>query len=263
MKVAIIGVGKIGYAILKGVKSLNAEIIGTGRSEITIERIKKEGVEATKDNDYAVRKSEIVILAVKPQHFNSVLREVSKTAWNGKKIVSIMAGIKISTLVRLTGAKVYRAMPNINAIVGKATTALAEEKDEEIEKIFKTLGSVYWVSEELLDAWTAIIGSGPAFIAEIIDAFALGAVACGMPRDLAYEAILDMVEGTVTTLKREKTHPVLLRDQVTTPAGTTIRGLMTMESEGIKSAIIKTIEAAYQRSATIGKEIDKMFENTE
>ena len=262
MKIAIIGVGKIGYAILKGVKNLNVEIIGTGRSETTLERIKKEGVEATNDNDYAVRKSDIVILAVKPQHFHSVLREVSKNAWDGKKVVSVMAGVKISTLRRLTNTKVYRAMPNISAIVGKATTALSEEKDEEVEKIFKTIGNVYWVSEELLDAWTAIIGSGPAFIAEIIDAFALGAVACGMPRDLAYESILDMVEGTVATLRKEKTHPVLLRDQVTTPAGTTIRGLMVMESEGIKSAIIKTVEAAYQRSSSIGKEIDKTFDST-
>jgi len=85
MKIAIIGVGKIGYAILRGVKSLNVEVIGTGRSETTLEKIKKEGTEATNDNDYAVRKSDIVILAVKPQHFHSVLREVSKNAWDGKK----------------------------------------------------------------------------------------------------------------------------------------------------------------------------------
>ncbi|BFI74951.1 pyrroline-5-carboxylate reductase [Sulfurisphaera ohwakuensis] len=259
MRVSIIGVGKIGYAILKGVKSLNVEIIGTGRSEETLDKIKKEGVEATRDNEYAIKKSDIIILAVKPQHFHSILDKVSKTAWEGKKVVSVMAGIRISTLTRLTNAKVYRAMPNINAVIGKATTALAEERDEEVERIFRTIGNVYWIPEELFDAWTAIIGSGPAFVAEIIDAFALGAVACGMPRELAYQAILDMVEGTVYTLRKDKTHPVLLRDQVTTPAGTTIRGLMVMESEGIKSAIIKTIEAAYQRSMVIGKEIDKMY----
>ncbi|QIW23510.1 pyrroline-5-carboxylate reductase [Sulfolobus sp. S-194] len=259
MRISIIGVGKIGYAILKGIKSLNVEIIGTGRSEETLDKIKKEGIEATRDNEYAIKKSDIVILAVKPQHFYSILDKVSKASWDGKKVISVMAGIRISTLTRLTNAKVYRAMPNINAVIGKATTALAEERDEEVERIFKTIGNVYWIPEELFDVWTAIIGSGPAFVAEIIDAFALGAVACGMPRELAYQAILDMVEGTVYTLRKDKTHPVLLRDQVTTPAGTTIRGLMVMESEGIKSAIIKTIEAAYQRSMAIGKEIDKMY----
>lgn len=258
MRISIIGVGKIGYAILKGVKSLNVEIIGTGRSDETLDKIRKEGVEATKDNEYAIKKSDIVILAVKPQHFYSILNKVDKEVWKGKKVISVMAGIRISTLTRLINAKVYRAMPNINAIVGKATTALAEERDEEVERIFKTIGNVYWIPEELFDAWTALIGSGPAFVAEIIDAFALGAVACGMPRELAYKAILDMIEGTIYTL-RNNSHPVLLRDQVTTPSGTTIRGLMVMESEGIKSAIIKTIEAAYQRSVSIGKEIDKML----
>ncbi|MFP3259685.1 MAG: pyrroline-5-carboxylate reductase [Sulfolobus sp.] len=261
MRIAVLGAGKIGSAIIRGIKD-KYEVIATGRSEETLKRIKELGVEGTRDNRLAVEKSDIIIISVKPQHFKSLYSSLGNNIWNGKKVVSVMAGVKISTLSSiLQGAKVFRAMPNINAIVGHSTTAIAEERDEEIEDIFKNIGSVYWVSEELLDAWTAIIGSGPAFMAEIIDAFALGAVACGMPRELAYNAILDMVEGTVKFLKNCKTHPVFLRDQVTTPAGTTIRGLMVMESEGVKSAIIKTVEASYQRSVSIGKEIDNTIKS--
>ncbi|AOL17336.1 pyrroline-5-carboxylate reductase [Sulfolobus sp. A20] len=261
--IAIIGSGKIGSGILKAVKGNypSIRIIATGRRDETIENVKRMGVEATKDNDYAVREAEVIVLTVKPQHFPVVLRQVNKDSWMGKIVISVMAGIKVSTLSSLIpNAEVYRAMPNINALVNRSTTAIAERDGrgkEYVESIFKSLGSVYWVPEDMLDAWTALIGSGPAFISEIIDAFALGAVACGMPRDLAYYAILDMIEGTIKMLKSNLNHPVMLRDQVTTPAGTTIRGLMVMESEGVKSALIKTIESAYQRAYAIGEEIDK------
>lgn len=256
MRIAIIGAGKIGFTILSALKKMpNIELIATGRSSSTLEKIKSIGVEATTDNDYAVSSSDYIILSVKPQHFPSVLKSVK--SWEGKKVISVMAGISISTLSSfLKGSKVYRAMPNINAMVGKSTTALAEERDETVEKIFLQIGKVYWVPEELMDVWTALIGSGPAFMAEIIDALSLGAVECVMPRELSYNAILDMIEGTVELLRKCR-HPALLRDQVTTPAGTTIRGLMTMESEGIKSALIKTVEAAYKRSVEIGEQIDR------
>ncbi|BCU70462.1 pyrroline-5-carboxylate reductase [Stygiolobus caldivivus] len=256
VSISILGAGKIGTAIAKSIKD-NFEVIATARSEASLKRIQELGIASTRDNSYAVNKSDIVIISVKPQHFRTLLTEIKPELWIGKKVISVMAGVKLLTLSRLLkGATVFRAMPNINAVVGKATTAISPQKDETVEKIFLSIGNVYWVQEELLDAWTAIIGSGPAFLAEIVDAFALGAVACGMPRELAYDAILDMVEGTVSLLKKCKTHPVFLRDQVTTPAGTTIRGLMVMESEGVKSAIIKTVESAYQRAVTIGKEID-------
>lgn len=259
-RVAILGAGKIGTAIARSIKD-EFEVIATARNETTLKKVQELGINSTRNNSYAVSQADVVIISVKPQHFKPLLSEIDTNSWEGKKVISVMAGVRLETLSRLLrGAKVFRAMPNINAVVGKATTAITPEKDEIVEKIFSLIGNVYWVQEELLDAWTAIIGSGPAFLAEIIDAFALGAVACGMPRDLAYNAILDMVEGTVTMLKKCKTHPVFLRDQVTTPAGTTIRGLMVMESEGVKSAIIKTVESAYQRAVTIGKEIDSSIQ---
>jgi len=262
--IAIIGAGKIGSAIIKALKTCSdVKIIATGRRDETLRYAEKLGAIATRDNDKAVREAEIVVLSVKPYHFPTVVKQVSKESWKGKTVVSIMAGIRIKTLRDALGEdiEVYRAMPNINALVRKAATAISTldefgEHREAVEELFKYLGTVFWVPEEYLDIWTGLVGSGPAFIAEIVDALVLGAVASGMPRDLAYQGILDVLEGTSTLLKNIRVHPAEVRDEVTTPSGTTIRGLMVMESEGVKAALMKTVEETYKRSREIGLEID-------
>ncbi|WP_338600736.1 pyrroline-5-carboxylate reductase [Sulfolobus tengchongensis] len=268
LTIAVIGAGKIGSAIVRAIKTKyrNVNIIATARKDETLKSLRELNIESTKDNNYAVARSDVIILSVKPYHFPTVLRQVSIEAWRNKVVISIMAGIKLATLSNLlNGAEVFRAMPNINAIVGRSTTAIAEnngEKKDLVEEIFKALGNVYWLPEEYLDIWTALVGSGPAFIAEIIDALSLGAVASGMSREIAYSAVLDMISGTISMLKEGKIdHPMLLRDQVTTPAGTTIRGLMIMEAKGVKSALIETIEASYRRAVEIGNEIDRSIRN--
>lgn len=262
---AVIGAGKIGSAIIKAVRSSikDVTIIATGRREETLKSAEKLGAIATRNNDEAVRKADLVVLSVKPHHFPTVIRQVSKESWSDKIVVSIMAGIRLETLnVILKNADVYRAMPNINALVKHSATALATPNNngknrDVVESLFKCLGTVYWVPEEYLDIWTGLAGSGPAFLAEIIDALVLGAVASGMPRELSYQAILDVLEGTAILLRNRKIHPAEMRDEVTTPAGTTIRGLMVLESESVKAALMKTVEAAYRRSAQIGNEIDR------
>ncbi len=262
--VAIIGAGKIGSAIIKALKScVDVKIIATGRRDETLRYAMKLGANATKDNDKAVREAELVVLSVKPHHFPTVIRQVRKSSWKNKTVVSIMAGVKMGTLKDALGenVEIYRAMPNINALVRRAATAISAldefgEHREAVEELFKCLGTVFWVPEEYLDVWTGLVGSGPAFIAEIVDALVLGAVASGMPRDLAYQGILDVLEGTSMLLKNVRVHPAEIRDEVTTPAGTTIRGLMVMESEGVKAALMKTVEESYKRSREIGAEID-------
>ncbi len=262
---AVIGAGKIGSAIIKAVRKCYSDltIIATGRREKTLVQARELGAIATRDNNEAVRKSDFIVLSVKPYHFPVVLRQVEKSAWRDKIVLSVMAGVKLSTLGEaLNGAVVYRAMPNINALVGYSTTAITADSNGEeykklVEKLLSCMGTVYWVPEEILDVWTGLAGSGPAFLAEIIDALVLGAVAVGMPRDLAYNAILDVLEGTAKLLKNRRIHPVEMRDEVTTPAGTTIKGLMMLESEGVKAALMKTVEAASTRATEIGEKIDK------
>ncbi|MEM4519915.1 MAG: pyrroline-5-carboxylate reductase [Sulfolobales archaeon] len=262
--IAVIGAGKIGSAIIKGIKECYSDvrIIATGRRDTTLENAKSLGAEVTRSNKEAVIRADLVILSVKPHHFPVVIKGVGRDVWDGKTVISVMAGVKLNTLSSvLVGAKIFRAMTNINASVKKASTAIAtlnsgDREKEVVEDLFKCLGTVYWVPEEYIDIWTALAGSGPAFISEIVDALVLGAVASGMPRDIAYKAILDVLEGTAILLKNKDVHPAEVRDEVTTPGGTTIKGLAVMESRGIKSALIETIEAAYKRSFEIGNDID-------
>ncbi|MEM1982533.1 MAG: pyrroline-5-carboxylate reductase [Sulfolobales archaeon] len=262
--IAVIGAGKIGSAIIKGIKECYSDvhIIATGRRDTTLENARSLGAEVTRSNKEAVIRADLVILSVKPHHFPVVIKGVGRDVWDGKTVISVMAGVKLNTLSSvLVGAKIFRAMTNINASVKKASTAIAtlnsgDREKEVVEDLFKCLGTVYWVPEEYIDIWTALAGSGPAFISEIVDALVLGAVASGMPRDIAYKAILDVLEGTAILLKNKDVHPAEVRDEVTTPGGTTIKGLAVMESRGIKSALIETIEAAYKRSFEIGNDID-------
>ncbi|MEM4020399.1 MAG: pyrroline-5-carboxylate reductase [Desulfurococcaceae archaeon] len=264
-RIAIIGAGKIGSAMIQAFRDCfrYIEIIATGRRESTLKNAELLGTIATRDNNEAVSSSDLVILSVKPHHLPDVIRQVNKDNWRDKIVISIIAGVRLDTLrLILEGAELYRAMPNINAYVKKSSTAIATLSEsvhkDIVERLFTCLGSVYWVPEEILDAWTALAGSGPAYIAEIIDALVLGAVATGMPRDLAYKAILDVLEGTAILLRnKNEIHPIEVRDEVTTPAGTTIRGLMVFESRGVKAALMRTVEAAYKRSCYIGKEIDE------
>lgn len=262
--IAVIGAGKIGSAIIKGIRECYSDIniIATGRRDTTLENAKSLGAEVTRSNKEAVISADLVILSVKPHHFPVVIKDVGRDVWDGKIVISVMAGVKLNTLNSvLVSAKIFRAMTNINASVKKASTAIAtlnsgNREKEVVEDLFKCLGTVYWVPEEYIDIWTALAGSGPAFISEIVDALVLGAVASGMPRDIAYKAILDVLEGTAILLKNKDVHPAEVRDEVTTPGGTTIKGLAVMESRGIKSALIETIEAAYKRSFEIGNDID-------
>jgi len=262
--VGVLGAGRIGSAIIRALKSCipNLEIYASGRSEETLSRALRFGAKVSKDNAYVVRNSDLVIVSVKPHHFLDVYNQIPLDFWLGKLVVSVMAGVRLETLSRvLHGAKVFRAMPNINTLVGKSATAIATNNNDSedrslVERVFQCFGSVYWVPEEYLDIWTSLVGSGPAFMAEIIDGLVLGAVSSGMTRDIAYKATLDMIEGTVKLLRELGTHPIEIRDEVTTPSGTTIQGLKILESKGIKAGLIEVVETSFRRSREIGVEID-------
>lgn len=266
ISVGVLGAGRIGSAIIKALNACMSgiKIYASGRREETLLKASELGALVSKDNAYVVSNSELVIISVKPYHFPELYNQVPRGLWSGKTVISIMAGVKLSTLSKaLNGAEVFRAMPNINALVGRSTTAVATNSNVSasgkatVEEVFQCLGSVYWVPEEYLDAWTSLVGSGPAFMAEIIDGLVLGAVASGMSRDIAYRAVLDMIEGTTKLLKESGIHPVEVRDEVTTPAGTTIRGLKILETKGIKAGLMEVVETSYVRSMEIGEEIDK------
>ncbi|NOZ88662.1 MAG: pyrroline-5-carboxylate reductase [Crenarchaeota archaeon] len=261
LTVAVLGAGKIGSIIAMRLAECGHRVIATARSGERIERLRLMGLQATRDNRRALLESQVAFIAVKPYQYPTLIREI-EGATQGKVIVSVMAGIPLKLLTStLPGAEVYRAMPNLNALIRRSSTALASpprpQRRELVVQLLNCLGSVYEIPEELMDAWTATIGSGPAIIAEIVDSLILGALAVGIPRNLAYNAILDMLVGTAEYLRAKPEHPAQLRDEVTTPGGTTIRALKVIEGKGVKSAIIDAIEKATARARELAREIEK------
>ncbi|MBO3767973.1 MAG: pyrroline-5-carboxylate reductase [Candidatus Brockarchaeota archaeon] len=263
VKVAVLGAGKMGKAIISSLKPFGYyEIYATARSKESIEEIKKLGVEAL-SNIEAAKESEVIIISVKPNQIDQVLEEVSQYLTN-KIVVSIVAGVPIKWINRhVREGYVYRAMPNINILSNGAITALTtnnneEEKKKIVENIFRKMGNVVWVEEKLMDAFTALSGSGPAFVCEIINAFVMAGVACGLSKELSYKTTLELFEGTIRTLKTKSMSPSDVEDLVVTPGGTTIRGIIRMERGKLKYTIVESINQIYERAKEISKNFDAL-----
>ena len=262
LRIAVLGAGKIGSVFIERLSGHVREVLATGRRPETLARAQELGATPLRDNARAASLADVVIVSVKPHHLPDVLREI-RSHVAGKIVVSIVAGVRRATLQEvLEGATVFRAMPNINARVGGSATAVADSSDYDpasralVEALFRRLGTVYWVPEEWLDPWTGLVGSGPAYIAEIIDGLVLGAVSMGLPREVVYRAVLDTLKATAELLARSDRHPAVLRDEVTTPAGTTIHGLKKFEEMGVKAALMSVVEAASIRGRELGDAID-------
>jgi len=260
-RVAVIGAGKIGSAMAARAVECGYSVVATGRRRETLEAVRRAGARATTDNRAAVEESDLVVLSVKPVHVPAVLPEIADVL-EGRALLSVVAGVKRSTLEAATSADaVYRAMPNINVLIGKSTTAVSGPRgngwDQRVEELLSCMGTVYWVPEEWLDPWTALVGSAPAYLAVLMDALVLGGVAVGLPRDLGLQAVLDTVKATAELLEKRPVHPAQVRDEVTTPAGTTIEALKVIEERSVKAALIRVVEAATEKARVLGEEIDR------
>ena len=174
-------------------------------------------------------------------------------------MISVLAGVTISRLQRCFPAhRCVRAVPNTPALVGEGLTALAwgdridAEQRSQVRGLFSGVSEVLELPEEKLDAFLALTSSGPAFLALIAEAMADGAVASGMPRDLALHLSSRTMAGTAALLRMRSLHPALLKDMVSSPAGTTIAGIRRLEKDGVRSALIEAVVAAAERSRDLG-----------
>ncbi len=218
-----------------------------------------KGITTIKDNKKGAIDADIIILAVKPKVIEDVLMEIKPVIQN-KLIISIAAGItrqKIKKVIE-NKAEVVRVMPNTPALVKKGISALSfgeniNDKDKKtVNEIFKAAGEIVEVEEDLMDAVTGLSGSGPAFIYMIIEALADGGVYQGLDREVALKLAAGTVLGAAGMVLETDKHPAELKDMVTSPGGTTITGVKSLEDDGLRGILIKAVEAASEKSRQLG-----------
>ena len=216
------------------------------------------GVGVTAENQQVAQAaSEVLFLAIKPQVFDTVAAQLSGVAIPSL-VISILAGVTLSKLEAAFPMPVIRAMPNTPATIGAGITAVAGGKYvqphhlDQARQIFKAVGEVVEVPEAMMDAVTGLSGSGPAYVAIMLEALADGGVAAGLPRAVASELALQTVLGTTQLLKESRMHPAELKDRVTSPGGTTIAGISELERSGFRSALIEAVKAAERRAKELG-----------
>jgi len=201
--------------------------------------------------------SEILFLAVKPQLFPTVVAEMGRLSAT-ELVISIMAGIPLQQLQQaFPKQKVVRTMPNTPALVGAGITAISygpgvtPAQVEQVEKLFRAVGEVVRVAESQMDAVTALSGSGPGYLAVILEGLIDGGVQVGLPRPIATQLALQTLAGTAALLQQENLHPAVLKDRVTSPGGTTIAGIQALEQAGVRGALMQAVRAAYERSCQL------------
>lgn len=261
MKLGFIGTGNMAGAIMGGVLNSGLfrpeEIIGADLSETGRMRVKENyGICVTEDNKEAAEKSEVLILSVKPQFYENVIREIREIIRPEQLIITIAPGKTLAWLAEQFGkeVKIVRTMPNTPAMVGEGMTAACANAfvtKEELDyacKILASFGKVEVVGEHLMDAVVSVSGSSPAYIFMLIEAMADAAVADGMPRQQAYQFAAQAVKGSAEMVLKTGKHPGELKDMVCSPAGTTIEAVRVLEKNGFRSAVIEAMKACTEIS---------------
>lgn len=263
-KLFFIGTGKMATAIAGGVVRagvLNSnEIAGFDVNPGAAENFKAvSGCEAFCSGlAEHLKSAENILIAVKPQMLEGALADYREIL-AGKTIFSIAAGVTLAKLAEVTGSKrIVRIMPNTPALVGCGAAAYAPADDAEscdvelVDRIFAAVGSAVKVPESALDAVTALSGSGPAYVFEFIQALADGGVAEGLPRDIALALAVQTVAGSARMVAETGIHPAQLKDNVTSPGGTTSRALELMAERGFAGIVMQSVRAAAKRSRELG-----------
>ncbi len=219
------------------------------------------GIVAIADNQAVATQAEVLLLAVKPQIFATMAAGLDREKIQARSplILSILAGTPLAQLeAAFPTCPVVRAMPNTPATVGAGMTAIAAGHQAlaphmaQARRIFAAVGEVVEVPESLLDAVTGLSGSGPGYVAVMVEALTDGGVAAGLPRAIAAQLALQTVKGTALLLE-SGLHPAELKDRVTSPGGTTIAGIAQLERAGFRSALIEAVRAATLRSQELGR----------
>jgi pyrroline-5-carboxylate reductase len=265
--IAVLGAGKIGEALLSGLLAGGRtpdDLLFTERyAERSAELTKRYGVHGVDVATTAAR-ADVLVIAVKPQDIEPVLTELAPVISADRLVVSLCAGLPTSLFERMLpeGIPVVRVMPNTPMLVGEAMSAISAGKHATpehlavVEELLGVVGKVVRVPESQQDAVTALSGSGPAYFFYLVEAMIDAGILLGLPRAVAEKLIIQSAVGAATMLAETGEHPVILREAVTSPAGTTIMAIRELEKHGVRAALLAAIEAARDRSVELGKAHD-------
>jgi pyrroline-5-carboxylate reductase len=257
-RIAILGTGRIGEALLAGLLSSGwTDIVATSRSEARVAELReRHGVEATTSNADAVAGAAVVVVAVKPQDIDALLASIRDAVTPQQTVLTVAAAIPTAYIEeRLPdGVPVVRAMPNAPSTVHEGMAGLAagaHATDEQLavaEDVLTHLGRVVRVPESAMDAVTALSGSGPAYFALLAEAMIEAGILLGVSREISTTLVVQTMLGTAKQLRDEGMHPVELREAVTSPGGTTIAAIRELEQAGVRAAFLNAIQAAMTRA---------------
>lgn len=265
MTVAFIGSGAMGEAMMKGM--LNKKLVSPEQiiaSDVHDERVQqlaqKYGIRPTTNNVEAAQQADILVLSIKPQVLSHVMPEMRRATHTVKLILSIIAGQTIRTIVDgFANPSVVRSMPNTPAQIGQgitvwtATPEVPAEQRQQAESLLGALGEQLYVDDErYLDMATALSGTGPAYIFMFMEALIDAGVHMGFSRRDAERLVLQTMRGSVEYAEASGLHPAQLRNQVTSPGGTSAEAIYYMEKGGLRTVISRAVWAAYQRSVSLG-----------
>lgn len=263
--VAFIGGGQMALALAEGF--CRAGLVDAPRitiydpSDAARERLaaRVPGVQFATTGPEAAAAAPIVFLAVKPQQAAVACREIAASLSSGSVVVSIVAGLPIAKLAAILGTnRIVRVMPNTPCLVGKGVSVVCRasevpaETGRRVADLLGAVGHVHEVDEGLLDAVTGLSGSGPGFVALLVEALSDGGVKAGLPRPLALALAVETFAGTAALLEQTGEHPAQIKDRVSSPGGTTIAGLAVLEQRGVRGAVIDAVVAAAARARELG-----------
>lgn len=259
--IGFIGGGNMGTALMTGLLGKTKGLLASDKDPKKLEALQKAGIIAAKCNREVAEKSDVVVLAVKPNMYPAVIKEIREQDVSEKLFISIAAGVSSKKVQELFGkeVKVLRAMPNTPALVGRGMTVLSgsESDGEEAlgigKEIFSAVGAVSVLPEKLMNAVTAVNGSSPAYVYMMIEAMADAAVRDGIPRSDAYRIAAESVAGAAEMVLKTGKHPGELKDAVCSPGGTTIAAVEALEENGFRNALIKAMDACTKKAEELGK----------
>lgn len=266
-KIGFIGAGQMAKSLAVGIarsEGKNVRFIISDPNEaacVSFEEIvgSISDVSRGRDNQTVASDCDVVFLAMKPQFIHEAIEGVP-FGKNNPLIVSIVAGVDIFQLERLTGTeRLIRVMPNTPCLIGQGVCAVAareglcQEDVGLIKGFLKSIGKVVEVDERMMDSVTGLSGSGPAYVFSFLESLIDGAVLVGMPRETARQLAIQTVRGATAMLEQTGEHPAVLRDRVTSPGGTTIAGMKALEEAGFRDAVMSAVQAATERAGELGR----------